>query len=146
MEPNYPDPNNPRQLKARSEVDRRGNYIERLERQLHRESAGYPLVGVVKQCLENVPDERPTVEQLVGVLEGLKEVIEGPCGELARMDAARQVKTAITLKERSKLNVDELTAKEEEIRQLQQQLEVLFLLPVSQCSLLFLSLISMLNR
>ena len=146
MEPNYPDPNNPRQLKARSEVDRRGNYIERLERQLHRESAGYPLVGVVKQCLENVPDERPTVEQLVGVLEGLKEVIEGPCGELARMDAARQVKTAITLKERSKLNVDELTAKEEEIQQLQQQLEVLFLLLVSQCSLLLLSLILMLNR
>ena len=103
------------------------------------------MVGVVKQCLENVPDERPTVEQLVGVLEGLKEVIEGPCGELARMDAARQVKTAITLKERSKLNVDELTAKEEEIRQLQQQLEVLFLLLV-YIAVSLLSLTLLLNR
>lgn len=129
LEPNYPDPDNPRQLKARSEVDRRGSYIERLERQLHRESAGYPLVDVVKQCLENIPGERPTAEQLVGILEGLKEVIDGPCGDLTRMDAARQVKTAITLKERSKLNIDELSAKEEEIQQLQQQLEVLLLLP-----------------
>lgn len=72
LEPNYPDPNNPRQLKARSEVDRRGNYFERLERQLHQESAGYPLVGVIKQCLENMQEDRPTAEQLVRILEGLK--------------------------------------------------------------------------
>ena len=123
LEPNYPDPNNPRQLLARSEVDRRGNYVECLERKLQ-ESAGYPLVGVVKQCLENIPEERPTAEQLVRVLEGLKGDIEGPCGELTMMDAARQVKTAMALKKKSRENVDELTAKEKEIQQLQQQLEV----------------------
>ncbi len=49
LEHNYPDPNNPKQLLACSEVDRRGNYFECLERELHRGSAGYPLVGVVKQ-------------------------------------------------------------------------------------------------
>ena len=124
LEHNYPDPNNPRQLLGRSEVDRRGNYFECLERQLHRESAGYPLVGVVKQCLENIPEERPTAEQLVRVLEGLKGDIEGPCGKLTTMDAARQVKTAMALNEKSKEKVDELTAKEEEIQQLRQQLEV----------------------
>ena len=127
MEPNYPDPNNPRQLKARSEVDRRGNYFERLERQLHQESAGYPLVGVVKQCLENMQEDRPTAEQLVRILEGLKGDIEGPCGELTVMDAARQVKTAIALKERSKQNIDELSTKEEEIQQLQRLLEVIII-------------------
>ena len=125
LEPNYPDPNNPRQLLARSEADRRGNYFERLERKLQ-ESAGYPLVGVVRQCLENIPEERPTAEQLVRVLEGLKGDIEGPCGELTIVDAVRQVKTAMALKKKSRENVDELSAKEEEIRQLQQQLEVLF--------------------
>ena len=124
LEPNYPDSNNPRQLLARSEVDRRDNYFERLERQLHRESVGYPLVGVVKQCLENIPEERLTAEQLVGVLEGLKGDIEGPCGKLITMDAARQVKTAIALNDKSKEKVDELTAKEEEIQQLRRQLEV----------------------
>ena len=124
LEHNYPDPNNPRQLLGCSEVDRRGNYFECLERQLHQESAGYPLVGVVKQCLENIPEERPTAEQLVRVLEGLKGDIEGPCGKLTTMDAARQVKTAMALNEKSKEKLDELTAKEEEIRQLRQQLEV----------------------
>ena len=127
LEPNHPDPNNPRQLKARSEVDRRGNYFERLERQLHQESAGYPLVGVVKQCLENMQEDRPTAEQLVRILEGLKGDIEGPCGELTVMDAARQVKTAIALKERSKQNIDELSTKEEEIQQLQRLLEVIII-------------------
>ena len=121
LEHTYPDPNNPRQLLARSEVDRRGTYFEHLETELHMRVAGYPLVGVVKQCLENIPEERPTAEQLVRVLEGLKGDIEGSCGELTTMDAARQVKTALVLKKKS---VDELTAKEEEIQQLQLQLAV----------------------
>ena len=81
-------------------------------------------MGVVKQCLENIPEERPTAEQLVRVLEGMKEDIEGPCGEMTTMDAARQVKTTMALKKKSREKVDELTAKEEEIQQLQQQLEV----------------------
>lgn len=43
------------------------------------------------------------------------------------MDAARQVKTAIALKERSKQNIDELLTKEEEIQQLQRLLEVIII-------------------
>ena len=127
LEPNYPDSNNPRQLLARSEVDRRGKYFEHLERQLRRESTGYPLVAVVKQCLEHIPDERPTAEQLVRVLEGLKGDIEGPCGELTTMDAVKQVKTAMALSKKSKEIVD---AKEGELQQLQQQLEVYILFVV----------------
>jgi hypothetical protein len=123
LEHTYPDPNNPRQLLARSEVDRRGTYFEHLEIELHKRGAGYPLVGVVKQCLENIPEERPTAEQLVRVLEGLKGDVEGTCGELTIVDAVRQVKTALALN-KSQVKVDELTAKEEEIQQLQQQLEV----------------------
>ena len=124
LEPNYPDPNNPRQLLARSEVDRRGTYFEQLEGELSKWNAGYPLVGVVKQCLENIPEERPTAEQLVRVLEGLKGDFEGSCGKLATADAARQVMTALALKRKGKEKVDELIAKEEEIQLLQQQLEV----------------------
>ena len=124
LEPNYPDPNNPRQLLARSEVDRRGTYFEHLETELHKRGAGYPLVGVVKQCLENIPEERPTAEQLVRVLEGLKGDTEGTCGELTIVDAVRQVKTTMALK-KSKEKVDELTAKEKKIQLLQQQLHEL---------------------
>ena len=43
-------------------------------------------MGVVKQCLENIPEElasyKLTAEQLVRVLEGLKGDIEGTCEEL----------------------------------------------------------------
>ena len=123
LEHTYPNPKNPRQLLARSELDRRGNYFECLERKLQ-ESAGHPLVGVVKQCLENIPEERPTAEQLVTELERTKGDIEGPCGKLATVDAMRQVMTAMALKKKTRDKVDELTVKEEEIQQLQQHLEV----------------------
>ena len=73
--------------------------------------------------MENIPEERPTAEQLVGVLEGLKGDIEGPYEKLATVDAVRQVKTAMALSEKSKEKLDELTAKEEEIQQLRRQLE-----------------------
>ena len=109
---------------GRSEVDRRGNYFERLEGKLDKWSAGYPLVGVVKQCLENIPEERPTAEQLVRALEGMKGAIEGGYGELATVDAVRQVRTMKALKSRSEDKVNELTAKDEQIQQLQLQLAV----------------------
>ena len=109
---------------GRSEVDRRGNYFERLEGKLDKWSAGYPLVGVVKQCLENIPEERPTAEQLVTALEGMKGAIEGGYGELATVDAVRQVRTMKALKSRSEDKVNELTAKDEQIQQLQLQLAV----------------------
>ena len=51
------------------------------------------------------------------VLEGLKGDIEGPCGEMITMDAARQVKMAITLK-KSLDNDGKLLENEEEIQQL----------------------------
>jgi hypothetical protein len=57
----------------------------------------------------------------VSVLEEVKGDIEGPCGELAIIDAMRQVKTAMALK-KEKLN--QLAAKDQEIQQLQHQLEV----------------------
>ena len=123
LEHTFPDPNNPRLLISRSEVDRRETYFEHLEIELRR-SAGYPLVGVVKQCLENIPEERPTAEQLVRVLEGMKGAIEGGYGELATVDAVRQVRTMKALKSRSEDKVNELTAKDEQIQQLQLQLAV----------------------
>jgi hypothetical protein len=76
---------------------------------------------LIKTCLHNDPSQRPTAEQLVTALEEVKGDIEGPCGELATMDAARQVKTTMALK-KEKLN--QLATKDQEIQQLQHQLEV----------------------
>ena len=56
-------------------------------------------MGVVKQCLENIPEERPTAEQLVTALEGIKGDIEGSCGELTTMDAAGEDSVGIEKEE-----------------------------------------------
>ena len=82
------------------------------------------LVQMIKDCLRNDPTQRPTAEQLVTALEGMKGATEGGYGELATVDAVRQVRTMKALKSRSEDKVNELAAKDEEIQQLQQQLEV----------------------
>ena len=95
-------------------MERRQPYFDQLE--------GRALVGLIKTCLHNDPSKRPTAEQLVTALEEVKGDIEGPCGELATIDAMRQVKTSVALK---KEKVDQLAVKDQEIQQLQHQLEVL---------------------
>ena len=67
----------------------------------------------MKDCLHNVPSRRPTAEQLVTSLEEMKSEVEGAYGELATVDAVRQVRTMKALK-----------AKRNEIERLQEQLEV----------------------
>jgi hypothetical protein len=79
---------------------------------------------MIKDCLRNAPAQRPTAEQLVTALEGMKGAIEGGYGELATVDAVRQVRTVKALKSRSEDKVNELAAKDEQIQQLQLQLAV----------------------
>ena len=83
-------------------------------------------VQMIKQCLHNFPSRRPTAEQLVATLEGVRADIEGPCGAVARADAVRQV---VMMKEicgreaEVKQKTNELTTRDEEIQQLRQQLQ-----------------------
>ena len=110
---------------GRSEVERRREYIEQLEKQLC-DGEHHPLTQMVKQCLQNAPSRRPTTEQLVSELQRVRADIEGAYGELARLDAVRQVVIMKTLRGREaevREKTDELIAKDEEIQQLQQQLE-----------------------
>ena len=74
----------------------------------------------MKDCLCNAPSQRPTAEQLVTALEEMKADVEGDYGDLAAVEAVRQVNVAKSLKTRRNL----LAAKDEEIQQLQEQLEV----------------------
>ena len=60
----------------------------------------------------------------MSLLEEIKADVEGSYGALATLDAVRQVKTMKALKAKSNDKVNELAAKDEEIQQLQQQLEV----------------------
>ena len=81
---------------------------------------------LLKQCLINIPSNRPTVEQVVASLEEMKADIEGPYGDITRADAVREVVMKRALKRRE-VEVREKTAesagKDVEIHQLQQELE-----------------------
>ena len=55
---------------ATTEVQRRGKYFDILEEQV---SSKHPaLVQLIKQCLHNNPDERPTTEQLLTNLQEMR--------------------------------------------------------------------------
>ena len=123
LQPTHADPDNLDRLIGRSEVGRRQAYFEQLE-DLLPGGVKRLLIQMIKDCLRNAPAQRPTAEQLVTALEGMKGAIEGGYGELATVDAVRQVRTMKALKSRSEDKVNELTAKDEQIQQLQLQLAV----------------------
>ena len=125
LEPTYPESEGSSNLVARSEVDRRGEYFQQLERKLL-DGGRHPLVQLIKQCLSNTPSNRPRVEQVVAALEEMKAAIEGPYGDISRIDAVREVVMKRALRKRE-VEVREKTAesagKDVELQQLQQELE-----------------------
>ncbi|XP_064407275.1 mitogen-activated protein kinase kinase kinase 21-like isoform X2 [Halichondria panicea] len=97
LAPTYSDPNNPDHLLARSEFERRGPYTALLERSL----AGgreHPLFGLVRECLANTPERRPTTAELLSSLEEVEREMDGG---LLQLDIGR-VKTARTLRAKEK--------------------------------------------
>ena len=126
LEPTYTEGRG--RLLARSEVDRRGQYIQQLDYQLPRSRGGqeHPFVQLVKRCLENEPSDRPSSEELVAALQEMKADIEGPYGDISRADAVREVVMKRALR-KTEVDVREKTAesaqKDVEIYQLQQGLE-----------------------
>ena len=104
----YEDPQNPDHLLARSEVERRREFIQLLHGQLPEQ---HPLVQLVHQCLRNTPARRPSAEELLHQLEAVKAQIEGPYGQIVNVNL--DMKKVRVLRE-----------KDAEIRGLQQQLEV----------------------
>ena len=120
----YPDPDNPDRLIGRSEVERRQPYFDQLEQMLL--GGRHPFVPFIKDCLHTSPSKRPTSEQLVTLLKEMKADIEGPYGELVKLDAVKQVTTAKLLHGKDadvREKTNELTVKDYEIQRLQQQLQ-----------------------
>ena len=111
---------------ARSEVERRQNYFDMLSFGMQ-----HPYVQLTKDCLHNCPSRRPTAEQLVATLEGMRSDIEGPYGPVARADAVRQVvmmKAFIKKEAEMREKVNELAVKDREIQTLQQQVVCLHMI------------------
>ena len=67
------------------------------------------LIQLVKQCLHNVPNQRPSTDELLATLQSMKVKVEGEYGGPIRLDMVR-----VRLAKEVKLN-------EQRIRELTQQ-------------------------
>ena len=85
----FRDPKNPGRCLTRTEVQRRDEYIKLLHKQLGEQ---HPLVLLVKQCLDDEPSERPSAQELLQQLEGMKTQIEDPYQRLAKEKAIRSLR------------------------------------------------------
>ena len=61
------------ELKARSELERRHMYMEKVYSKLEK---GHPLVQLIHQCLDNNPNKRPDVDRVLELLEQVKSRIQ----------------------------------------------------------------------
>ena len=85
----YRDPENPRHRLARTEVQRRGEYIKLLHQQLGEQHA---LVLLIKQCLDDEPSERPSAQDLLQQLEDMRAQIVDPYQHLSILEAIRMLR------------------------------------------------------
>ena len=75
------------EIRGRSELERRGRYIGLLEAMV---ISHHPaLVELVKECLNNDPDQRPTTDDLLARLQRMREEVEGEYGGLVKLDMVR---------------------------------------------------------
>ena len=106
----FPDPDSPHHtLVARSEVERRGEYMELLEKEVGNHHPS--LVQLVRQCLHNVPEQRPSTDEVLGSMQRLKVEVEGVYGgSLVKLDIGR-----VVLAKEMKIQKEELAQAEVEI-------------------------------
>ena len=92
-------------IRGRSELERRGRYVELLESFIN---PLYPaLVQLVKQCLHNVPRQRPSTDELLATLQRMKVEVEGEYGGPVKLDMVRvRLAKEVKLKDR---RIGELT-------------------------------------
>ena len=81
LTPTYHDPHT-NQLKARSELERRGQYINILYQKFGQRD---PLVVLIKGCLEYEPVKRPTARQALERLGEMRATVHDPYSGLNRL-------------------------------------------------------------
>ena len=84
----FPDSDNPGCVLGRTEVERRREYIELLEKEIGNHHPA--LVQLVKQCLEDDPERRPATDEVLNQLQRLKVEVEGVYGgSLVKLDIGK---------------------------------------------------------
>ena len=92
-------------IHGRSELERRGRYVELLESLIN--PLHPALVQLVKQCLHNVARQRPSTDELLATLQRMKVEVEGEYGIQIRLDMEKlRLAKKVKLKDR---RIGELT-------------------------------------
>ena len=93
----FQDPNNRGHVQGRTEIERRVTYIERLETCIS--IYNQALVDLVKQCLDDSPEDRPSSEDLLRQIHIITKEVEKSYGgsSLKYLDVER-VQLAIDIK------------------------------------------------
>ena len=68
---------------ARTEVERRIDYIEQIRQEL---GCQHPMVLMIERCLDNNPQERPTANHILQELEGVRTQIPDCYGQMSRLE------------------------------------------------------------
>ena len=94
----FRDSNN-RHVQGRTEIERRATYIERLEICIAIYSQA--LVDLVKQCLDDSPEDRPSSEDLIQQIRIIKKEMERSYGgssfkyvDVGRVQLAKDIKVS----------------------------------------------------
>ena len=107
LQPTYQDPRT-KQLKARSELERRGQYIDILHQKFPQRD---PLVVLIKSCLEYEPVKRPTARQALERLGEMRATVHDPYSDLNRL----QLETSLTEKEAEVQQIPQLRSELEQL-------------------------------
>ena len=81
LAPTYRD--NSRRLVARTELERRETYMPKVYSQL---PENHPLIEMIEQCLENSPEDRPSIQQVVELLERARAEIGANESDLSKLE------------------------------------------------------------
>ena len=87
--PNYIDPTTRRRV-ARSEVERRFDYVQQIHEALGQE---HVLVRIVEQCLQDLPEDRPSIEEVVQQLEEASAQLPSSFGEITRLEIEQEIQS-----------------------------------------------------
>ena len=93
---------------GRTELQRRGSYMQKIERQLREE---HPLILMIQNCLKNLPRQRPLIGRAIEFLSQARREIHDEMGDMNRLELVQ------SLREMTQL----IQSKDEEIRSFSEQ-------------------------
>ena len=75
-------------LKTRTELERRGQYMQKIYSQLH---TSHPLIQMIQQCLHNAPAKRPGIRQVLQLLVRARVDVRDKESDMNKLDLLHSV-------------------------------------------------------